>query len=131
MGRERRCVLQAGGFGFFTSLRSIQNDSVALPTGLTMGLWKGSLRLPATLAPEPRLGSRRRGNDRWGVLRSESQFRGGNLLTTLRLWFILQTTLRCYGGVGMRKQNSEGQGITPEQGWTSIHATLDRSHSSM
>ena len=31
----------------------------------------------------------------------------------------------------MRKQNSEGQGITPEQGWTSIHATLDRSHSSM
>ena len=31
----------------------------------------------------------------------------------------------------MRKQDSEGQGITPEQGWTSIHATLDRSHSSM
>ena len=31
----------------------------------------------------------------------------------------------------MQKQDSEGQGITPEQGWTSIHATLDRSHSSM
>ncbi len=31
----------------------------------------------------------------------------------------------------MRKQDSEGQRITPEQGWTSIHATLDRSHSSM
>ena len=31
----------------------------------------------------------------------------------------------------MRKQDSEGQRITAEQGWTSIHATLDRSHSSM
>ena len=31
----------------------------------------------------------------------------------------------------MRKQDSEGQRITPEQGWTSIHATLDRSRSSM
>ena len=31
----------------------------------------------------------------------------------------------------MRKQDGEGHGITPEQGWTSIHATLDRSHSSM
>ncbi len=31
----------------------------------------------------------------------------------------------------MRKQDSGGQGITAEQGWTSIQATLDRSHSSM
>ena len=31
----------------------------------------------------------------------------------------------------MRKQDNEGQRVTPEQGWTSIHATLDRSHSSM
>ena len=31
----------------------------------------------------------------------------------------------------MEDQDSEGQQITPEQGWTSIHATLDRSHSSM
>ena len=31
----------------------------------------------------------------------------------------------------MRDRNSEGQQITPEQGWTSIHATLDRSRSSM
>ena len=31
----------------------------------------------------------------------------------------------------MRDRDSEGQQITPEQGWTSIHATLDRSRSSM
>ncbi len=31
----------------------------------------------------------------------------------------------------MRDPDSEGQQITPEQGWTSIHATLDRSRSSM
>ena len=31
----------------------------------------------------------------------------------------------------MRDLDSEGQQITPEQGWTSIHATLDRSRSSM
>ena len=31
----------------------------------------------------------------------------------------------------MQSQESEGQGITPEQGWNSIQATLDRSRSSM
>ncbi len=31
----------------------------------------------------------------------------------------------------MRDRNSEGQQITPEQGWTSIHATLDRSRNAM
>ena len=31
----------------------------------------------------------------------------------------------------MPDPDSEGQQITPEQGWTSIHATLDRSRSSM
>ena len=31
----------------------------------------------------------------------------------------------------MRKQDSDGQRITAGQGWTSIHSTLDRSHSSM
>ena len=31
----------------------------------------------------------------------------------------------------MRDPDSEGQQITPEQGWTSIHATLDRSRNAM
>ena len=31
----------------------------------------------------------------------------------------------------MREQESEGQQITPDQGWRSIHATLDRSRSAM
>ena len=31
----------------------------------------------------------------------------------------------------MREQESQGQQITPEQGWQSIHATLDRSRTSM
>ena len=31
----------------------------------------------------------------------------------------------------MRDRDIEGQPLTPEQGWTSIHATLSRSHSSM
>ena len=31
----------------------------------------------------------------------------------------------------MREQDSKGQQITPDQGWRSIHATLDRSHSAM